>query len=83
MGKPIIATSIPFHQRLFKKGECGILIDSDSPKALSDAITYMYKNKDRLDKMGRIGKEIVKSCYTWDSIACDVEKFLKNIMVNT
>lgn len=82
-GKPIIATSIPFHQRLFKKGECGILIDSDSPKALSDAITYMYNNKDRLVEMGLTGKEIVKSNYTWDSIAYDVEKFFKNIMVNT
>jgi glycosyltransferase involved in cell wall biosynthesis len=83
MGKPIIATSIPFHQRLFKKGKCGILIDSDSPKALSDAITYMYKNKDKLGEMGLTGKEIVKSFYTWDSIACDVEKFLKSVMVKT
>lgn len=82
-GKPIIATSIPFHQRLFKKGKCGILIDSNSPKALSDAITYMYENKDKLDEMGRKGIEIVKSCYSWDSIACDLEKFLKNILVNT
>jgi len=82
-GKPIIATSIPFHQRLFKKGECGILIDSVSPKALSEAITYMYNNKDRLNEMGLTGKEIVKSCYTWDSIAFDVEKFFKNILVNT
>jgi len=82
MGKPIIATSIPFHQRLFKKGECGILIDSDSPKALSDAINFMYQNREKLDEMGRIGKEIVKSCYTWDCIACDVEKFLKDILVD-
>jgi len=82
-GKPIIATSIPFHQKLFKKGKCGILIDSNTPKALSDAITYMYNNKDKLDEMGLTGKEIVKSYYTWDSIACDVENFLKNIMVNT
>ncbi|MCJ7570978.1 MAG: glycosyltransferase family 4 protein [Candidatus Thermoplasmatota archaeon] len=82
-GKPIIATSIPFHQRLFKKGKCGILIDSDSPKALSDAITYMYENKDKLDEMGLTGKEIVKSYYTWDRIACDIENFFKNFMVNT
>ena len=81
--KPIIATSIPFHQRLFQKGKCGILIDSNNPKTLSDAITYMYNNKDKLSEMGQIGKEIVKSCYTWDSIACDLENFLKSIMVNT
>jgi glycosyltransferase involved in cell wall biosynthesis len=80
-GKPIIATSIPFHKRLFKKGKCGILINSNSPEALSDAIIYMYKNKHRLEEMGLTGKKIIKNSYTWDSIACDVEKFFKNIKV--
>ena len=41
MGKPILATSIPFHQRVFEKGECGVLIDSDDPKTISDAKVHV------------------------------------------
>jgi hypothetical protein len=43
----------------------------------------MYQNREKLDEMGRTGKEIVQSCYTWDSIACDVEKFLKDILADS
>jgi len=82
MGKPIIATNIPFHQRIFNKGKCGVLINTNSPKALSDAIAYLYKNRGSLDEMGRTGREIVKSCYTWDSIAFEVERFIKTILAD-
>ncbi len=83
MGKPIIATKIPFHQRLFKIGKCGILIDSDSTKELSDAITYMYKNKDKLEEIGLTGKKIVENYFNWDSIAHNLENFMENILVKS
>jgi glycosyltransferase involved in cell wall biosynthesis len=82
MGKPIIATNIPFHKRIFRKGKCGVLIDTNSPKALSDAITYLYQNRERLDEMGRTGRKIVKSSYTWDSVAFEVEKYIKTILAD-
>jgi len=82
MGKPIVATSIPFHQRIFEKGKCGILIDTDNPKALSDAITQLYHNKEKFDEMGKTGREIVKNYYTWDSIAIQLEKFIKTILAD-
>ena len=80
MEKPIIVTNIPAHQRIFAKGECGVLLDTNSPKALAEAITYLYTNRNKLDSMGKIGREIVEKYYTWESKALDVEKFLKNIL---
>jgi len=82
MGKPIIATNIPFHQKIFNKGKCGVLIGTNSPKALSEAITYLYKNRENLDEMGRTGREIIKNCYTWDRVAFEVEKFIKTILAD-
>ena len=81
MGKPIVATNIPFHRRIFEKCECGILIDSNNPKSLSDAIEYMYRDRKRLKEMGEKGRELVKKYYTWDKIAIELEKFLENILV--
>lgn len=82
MGKPIIATNIPFHKRLFEKGNCGVLIDTNDSKVLSEAITYLYKNREKLETMGKTGRDIVKSYYTWDIIAFEVETFIKTILVD-
>ena len=80
MGKPIIATNIPFHQRIFEKGECGILINANTPEVLANAITEMYENKDKMETMGKIGKKIILEQYTWDKVAFTVEKIIKNIL---
>ncbi|HEC80988.1 MAG TPA: glycosyltransferase [Thermoplasmatales archaeon] len=80
MGKPIIATSIPFHQRIFEKGRCGVLIHTNTPEALSDAVTYLYQNREKITAMGKIGREIVEKHYSWDNMAFKVEMFLKNIL---
>jgi len=82
MGKPIIATNIPFHKRIFEKGECGILLSDNEPKTLSDAITKLYQNRTMINKMGNKGREIVEKFYSWDCIALEVEKFLEKIIKN-
>jgi glycosyltransferase involved in cell wall biosynthesis len=82
LGKPIIATSIPFHQKIFHMGECGIIIDSNEPKDIADAITYLNHNKDKLNEMGRRGKEIIKNYYTWEHKALEVECFLKTVLAD-
>jgi len=80
MGKPIIATNIPFHKKIFKKAKCGILLENNNPKEIAKAITYLYQNKDKLSEMGEIGKEIVKNNYTWDNKAKEVEDFIKTVL---
>jgi len=80
MGKPIIATNIPFHQRIFEKGNCGVLIKSSEPDSIADAITYIYDNREKLDEMGKAGREIVEEFYTWDKKALDLEKFINTLL---
>jgi glycosyltransferase involved in cell wall biosynthesis len=80
MGKPVIATNIPFHQRIFEKGECGVLIKNNEPESIANAIIYLYENRQRLDKMGKVGREIVENFYTWDKKALDLEKFIYTIL---
>ncbi len=81
MSKPIIATSIPFHKRLFENGLCGILIDDNEPKTIANAIIYLYKNIEKLYEMGKTGREIVEKYYTWDRSALDFEKFIKKTIL--
>jgi glycosyltransferase involved in cell wall biosynthesis len=80
-GKPVVATNIPFHYKIFKKGNCGVLIDSGSPKDIAKGIIYLYNKRKILIKMGKEGREIVKNDYTWDIIAQKVEDFLKELIM--
>lgn len=81
-GKPIIATNIPFHQRIFEKGECGILLKDNKPETLANAISLLCKNRIKASKMGKKGREIVEKFYSWDYKAMEVEKFLERMMKN-
>lgn len=81
MSKPIIATDIPFHREIFEKGKCGVLIDNIESKSIANAIEYLYKNKEKLESMGRIGREIVEKNYTWQKSAQDLEEFINKIVV--
>ena len=80
-GKPIIATDIPFHRRIFDKGKCGLLLSSCDKKTLAEAITKIYEEKDSLVEMGKIGREIVKKYYTWEKSALDLEVFINKIIM--
>jgi glycosyltransferase involved in cell wall biosynthesis len=80
MGKPILATNIPFHQKLFDMCECGLLVNSNNPKDLANGIISLYHNRDKLDEMGKRGKEMVEKFYTWDHQALILEKFFQTIL---
>jgi len=80
-GKPIISTEIPFHKRIFEKGNCGLLLDSINKKILAEAITKIYLEKDKLKKMGEMGREIVEKYYTWENSAVDLETHINKIIL--
>jgi glycosyltransferase involved in cell wall biosynthesis len=80
MGKPIIATSIPFHQKIFDLCNCGILLHSNTPNEIAEAINVLYQKKEKLYDMGKKGKEIVEKYYSWESKATELEEYLKQFL---
>ena len=83
MGKPIIATKIPFHQKIFDLATCGILLETNTPKEIANGIMLLYQNKEKLNEMGKHGKEMVDTYYSWERKASELEAFLKTIVVST
>ena len=71
----------PWNKRIFEKGNCGILIENSNPEVIAKAITCLYKNQEELKKMGIKGRKIVEKFYTWDSMACEFEEFLKTLPI--
>jgi len=79
-GKPIIATNIPFHRKIFDKVNCGILLKSAAPEAITEGISHMYKNQKELKKMGQEGRKLVEKSFTWNHMAQKFENFLISIV---
>jgi glycosyltransferase involved in cell wall biosynthesis len=80
MGKPIIATCIPFHQRIFELCECGVLLTTNRPEEIARAIDDLYQQKENLVDMGKKGKEVVDKYYSWESKALELETYLQHFI---
>jgi glycosyltransferase involved in cell wall biosynthesis len=78
-GKPIIATNIPFHKKIFNISNCGILVESADPEVLAEGITSAYKKRKHLKKIGMEGRKIVEKFYTWDYLSTNFGNFLLSI----
>jgi glycosyltransferase involved in cell wall biosynthesis len=80
MGKPIIATNIPFHQKIFNLCNCGILLNTNNPNEIAKAINLLYQSKEKLHDMGQKGREIVEKYYSWESKGIELEEFLRQFL---
>jgi len=79
MKRTVILTDIPAHRKIIDNKESGIFISSTNPEEIAKAITYAYENKDKLDKWGATGREIVLTEHSWEEAAKKLEKFLLSL----
>ncbi|MCP5558243.1 MAG: glycosyltransferase family 4 protein [Verrucomicrobiaceae bacterium] len=63
-GLPLIATAESGDAVV--DGQTGHLIPANDPEALAAALRSAYENRDRLEAMGRAGRQRVEDVFTWD-----------------
>jgi len=56
----------------------GILVDSEKPEEVADAIITLLKNKELRDEMGNNGRTYVVENRSWEAVAREVEKVMKD-----
>lgn len=82
-GIPIVATNIPGLKEVVRDGINGVLVPSDDPASLSDAILRMYRiwKKDfgSYVKLRKASREMVKE-FSWDRIAEKTERMLTELV---
>lgn len=76
MKKFVIVTDIPANREILRENKCGIYTRSADPRGISDAIAYVYSNRDLLKERGAYGRIIVEQRYSWTKIAQEFETFL-------
>jgi len=71
---PLIASHVGGIPEIITHGKNGLLIAPKSPKAISNAIIYLVKNKEAREKLAENGYKHIKDLYTLEKTA---EKILK------
>lgn len=75
-GVPVIVTDFPGMADLVREYSCGLVIPPDDPKALAEAVRYLYEHPKIRAEMGRRGRESVEKKHSWDSRADDTHCIL-------
>jgi glycosyltransferase involved in cell wall biosynthesis len=79
MGKSVIVTNIEAHREVLNNSSCGIFIKSHEPEEIAEGIEKAYHLRNKLRKMGKIGRELVIRKYTWEKQAENLINFLESL----
>lgn len=67
MGKPVVATAYEDARRLSEDGVPVYLFDPDQRESLVRALHQAYAERDRWQKMGRRGREVIVARHSWEA----------------
>lgn len=82
-GVPVIVTDFPGQADLVRKNNCGLVINSNEPSSLAEAVKYLYLNPQEAKDMGTRGQDIIRKEYNWDKKADETEKFILSLINGT
>ncbi|MBU7032709.1 MAG: glycosyltransferase family 4 protein [Theionarchaea archaeon] len=65
-GIPVIASDLPEIRKIIQQTGCGILVNPERVKEITEAIFYLLNNPKIASKMGKKGKKAFKTQYNWE-----------------
>lgn len=79
-GIPVIATSVGGITDFVIQEKTGLLVESENPKQAASAILQLLSNKRLANNLSKNASKLVKTKYTWENIADEVEKAFKSMV---
>lgn len=74
LAKPVVATSVGGIPEVVENGKTGLLVPSQNPKKLAEAILYLLKNKELALEMGRKGRMRVQEFFSLKNMVEETER---------
>jgi len=65
-GIPIVCSNFPLWEEIVKNNECGICVDPEKPKEISEVIKSLLNNPTLSNQLGKNGRKAVSEKYNWD-----------------
>lgn len=79
-GVPVVVTDFSGQADLVRKYGCGLVVSSDDPHALAEAVAYLYQNLAVAKTMGQRGRKAIEEEHSWDKRAADTESVLLEVL---
>ena len=77
---PVVATNVGGIPELVKDNETGILVPSENPNKLADAVNELLSDKQKAERLSNNGNKFVKSYMTWDVILPKYIQFYEELL---
>ena len=78
-GKPVISTNVGGVGDLILDGDNGLLVPSNDPAALAEAILYLLRNPERRKMMGGAGKKKAYPLFDKNRLLGDIDKLYRKL----
>jgi glycosyltransferase involved in cell wall biosynthesis len=82
MGKAIICSRVDGQRDVIQEGKTGIFIPPQDPRALRDAIQYLWNNPKVAEDMGNAGRKHIEQFHTLDNWVNDVKIIVEEAILN-
>ena len=64
---PVLATNCTATEEIVRSAKCGVVVPSESPQEMAEALMELAENPDKRAEMGEKGHEAVVTRYNWDA----------------
>lgn len=75
LGKPVVGTDINGIPEVIKNGINGFIVKPKNSTSMADAILELLKDKEKREKFGKAGRNLVENEFSLDNFACKTEEF--------
>jgi glycosyltransferase involved in cell wall biosynthesis len=65
---------------MVREHECGLVIPPENPKALAQAVDYIYSHQEIAKEMGEKGHKAVDRGHSWSHRAVETSEVLLNVI---
>jgi glycosyltransferase involved in cell wall biosynthesis len=80
LGVPVVASAIACHREILAHDDMGLLVPSDQPAALAEAILFMLRNRQQVHCMGRRCSHIAKRDFGLPQMLTRYEEYYEELL---
>ena len=80
---PVVATNVGGIPELIKDNETGMLVPSENPDKLADAVNELLSDKQKAKRLANNGNKFVKNNMTWDIILPKYIQFYEELLATS